>query len=193
MKINRHGQAEILSKEQCESLFTHGLLSARDKALFGVCLYTAARIREACTLLKEDCFLEDSPREKLILRKSNTKGKKVSREIPVHPKLRELLGEYQATHPNWRYSVYVFPGKGGFQHLHPCYPHSVLKGACRRVGLVGVSTHSFRRTCLTNMSSAGVPLRHIQSISGHTSLQALQRYLGVTEEDKVNAINSLNL
>ncbi|MEP0874140.1 hypothetical protein NDA01_31040 [Trichocoleus desertorum AS-A10] len=31
------------------------------------------------------------------------------------------------------------------------------------------------------MSSAGVPLRVIQEISGHRSLQALQRYLEVPE------------
>ncbi|MBD2093742.1 tyrosine-type recombinase/integrase [Trichocoleus sp. FACHB-591] len=50
-----------------------------------------------------------------------------------------------------------------------------------RLGLVGVSTHSFRRTALTQMSSAGMPLRVIQEISGHRSLQALQRYLEVSE------------
>ncbi len=30
------------------------------------------------------------------------------------------------------------------------------------------------------MSDAGVPLRHIQAISGHKTLAALERYLGVT-------------
>ena len=34
-----------------------------------------------------------------------------------------------------------------------------------RVGLVGVSTHSFRRTALTQIANAGIPLRHIQEIS----------------------------
>ena len=56
----------------------------------------------------------------------------------------------------------------------------ILRDAEERVGLVGVSTHSFRRTALTMMSSAGVPLRHIQEISGHNDLGTLQRYLEVT-------------
>ncbi|WP_345940639.1 hypothetical protein [Nostoc sp. UIC 10630] len=30
------------------------------------------------------------------------------------------------------------------------------------MGVEGVSTHSFRRTALTQMSSAGIPLRTIQ-------------------------------
>ena len=60
------------------------------------------------------------------------------------------------------------------------------------VQLEGVSTHSFRRTALTQMSDSGVPLRHIQAISGHRTLGALERYLGVTEKQKLNAISTLN-
>ena len=64
----------------------------------------------------------------------------------------------------------------------------VLRNACKRIGLVGVSTHSFRRTALTIMSSAGVPLRHIQEISGHNDLGTLQRYLEVTPEQRRKAV-----
>jgi integrase/recombinase XerD len=42
------------------------------------------------------------------------------------------------------------------------------------------------------MSDAGIPLRHIQAISGHRTLSALERYLGVTEKQKQNAIASLD-
>ncbi len=42
------------------------------------------------------------------------------------------------------------------------------------------------------MSDAGVPLRHIQAISGHRSLATLERYLGVTEQQKQNAISALD-
>ena len=41
------------------------------------------------------------------------------------------------------------------------------------------------------MSRAGVPLRTIQSISGHASLSALQAYLEVDVEDKKRAIDLL--
>ena len=42
------------------------------------------------------------------------------------------------------------------------------------------------------MSDAGVPLRHIQAISGHKTLASLERYLGVTEEQKETAISTLD-
>ncbi len=41
-------------------------------------------------------------------------------------------------------------------------------------------------------SDAGIPLRHIQEISGHRTLAALERYLGVTEKQKQNAISALD-
>ncbi len=192
MKIKGHGQGEILSNEQINSLFTHGLLTPRDKALFGICLYTAARISEACKVIREDCMYFSIPREKIILRKSNTKGKSSTREIPIHPKLKDLLTDYSLSEPKWQYTSYLFPGRGGMQHINPICMAQRLGESCKKVGLTGVSTHSFRRTCLTAMSNQGVPLRHIQSISGHKSLSALQSYLGVKEEEKFNAINTLS-
>nr|WP_228059068.1 tyrosine-type recombinase/integrase [Nostoc sp. LEGE 06077] len=45
------------------------------------------------------------------------------------------------------------------------------------------------RTALTQMSSAGIPLRTIQEISGHSDLGTLQRYLEVTPEQKRKAVS----
>ena len=77
------------------------------------------------------------------------------------------------------------------EHLTRFMADKILKDACARVGLVGVSTHSFRRTALTMMSSAGIPLRVIQEISGHNDLGMLQRYLEVTVEQKRNAVAAI--
>ena len=57
----------------------------------------------------------------------------------------------------------------------------ILRSACKRIGVEGVSTHSFRRTALTQMHNAGIPLRHIQEISEHNDLGTLQRYLGMVQ------------
>jgi len=65
----------------------------------------------------------------------------------------------------------------------------ILRSACKRIGVDGASTHSFRRTALTQMCNAGVPLRHIQDISGHNDLGVLQKYLEVSPEDRKKAIS----
>lgn len=81
--------------------------------------------------------------------------------------------------------------RGVTEHLTKFMAHKILVKACERVGLVGVSTHSFRRTALTMMSSAGVPLRHIQEISGYNDLGTLQRYLEVTPEQRKKAVSTI--
>lgn len=57
----------------------------------------------------------------------------------------------------------------------------------------GGSTHSFRRTGLTQLSNAGIPLRVIQEISGHNNLEQLQKYLEVKPEQVRGAVAALSM
>ena len=180
---------KVLTQEEIERLFKVGLTVPRDLALFGICFYTGCRINEACTLQTSDAFNSAGVRDKLTIRKENTKGKQETRQIPVNLQLRVYLESYQ----DQVGKIYLFPGRHGRGHINPRSAAAILSQACDRIGLgeVGVSTHSFRRTSLTIMSAAGVPLRVIQEISGHRSLQALQRYLEVREEEVERAIAAL--
>lgn len=188
MKVDGHGQAKILTQAEIELLFNEGFTKERDRALFGICLYTAARIAEACSMLTVDAYYSDQVRTQLILRKGNTKGKQATRSIPTHPNLVKLLTIYRSEAGK----IHLFPGRHGRGYLQPESADPILDEACERVGLVGVSTHSFRRTALTSLSNAGTPLRVIQQISGHESLAALQKYLEVSEEQVRGAIASLS-
>ncbi len=162
MKIDRHGKARILTQTEIQLLFSQGLQTVRDRALFGICLFTACRIREACTLRTADAYdAQGRVLPKLIIRKGNTKGKLATRTIPIIDDLRILLTNY---HPGWK-EVYLFPGRFGL-HLDPDSADKILRLACKRVGLIGVSSHSFRRTALTQMSDNGTPLRVIMEFPG---------------------------
>lgn len=188
MKINRYGQAKVLSQPELELLFTSGLQTQRDRTLFGVCLYTACRINEACTLQTGDVFnAKGIVRSHLVIRRTATKGQLDTRTIPILEDLRLLLVAYQ---PEAQHT-YLFPGQWGRGHIHPDSAARILRTACTRVGIEGVSTHSFRRTALTQMSNAGIPLRVIQKISGHRSLTQLSAYLEVQPEQVTGAIASL--
>ena len=83
--------------------------------------------------------------------------------------------------------------QGVSEYLTRFAADKILKTAYAHVCvcLFGVSTHSFRRTALTMMSSAGIPLRVIQEISGHNDLGTLQRYLEVSPEQKRNAVAAI--
>ncbi|NJO66689.1 MAG: tyrosine-type recombinase/integrase [Leptolyngbyaceae cyanobacterium RM1_405_57] len=89
---HRHDQAKILSADELTQLFTQGFATPRDRALFGICLYTACRINEACSLHTADVFgARGEVRERITFRRESTKGKQSTRSIPVSGDLRELL------------------------------------------------------------------------------------------------------
>lgn len=178
MKVAGNGQGKILDPDELRRLFTSGLVSSRDRALFGICLFTGCRVSEALALQTTDIRGGT-----LTFRKSTTKGKLKTRVVDIQPGLAQLLAEYQPK------PGALFPGRRGLSPtLTRFMADKILRDACKRVGLVGVSTHSFRRTALTQMCSAGIPLRHIQEISGHNNLGTLQRYLEVTPEQRRKAV-----
>ena len=74
MKVDGHGQAKVLTSYEIAKLF-ETFESNRDRALFGICLYTGCRISEACSTLTTDAYDAAGVRMKITLRKANTKGK----------------------------------------------------------------------------------------------------------------------
>jgi integrase/recombinase XerD len=88
---------------------------------------------------------------------------------------------------------YLFPGRWGRGYLHEDYAAIIFREGCKRVDIEGASTHSCRRTALTLMSNAGIPLRVIQEISGHRNLEQLQKYLEVEPSQVRGAIAALSM
>jgi len=177
-KHDRHDQAEIWSEAEFEQVM--GELSPKMRSLFSICYYTGCRVSEARQLKAED-LVGDT----LVFRKATTKTKR-TRSVPIHPRLRETLEAAQLPHRG-----YLFPGRGGQQPITRQACDLALRQACDRLGLRGYSTHSNRRTWATRLDKAGVRLRTIQDLGGWSSMAALQRYLEVSEEEKVSAIGRL--
>ena len=145
MKVDGNGQGKILTPDELRRLFTDGLRSPRDRALFGICLFTGCRVSEALALSTTDI-----KSGVLTFRKSTTKGKLKTRVVDIQPGLAALLAEYQPS------PGALFPGmRGRSLTLTRFTADKILRDACDRVGLVGVSTHSFRRTALTMMKERG--------------------------------------
>ncbi len=181
MKVSGNGQGKVLTAPELKRLFNDGFVNSRDRALFAICLFTGCRISEALALQ-----VTDIKNKTITFRKSTTKGKLKTRTIDIPVTLLGYLEEYQPP-PN-PYNPYLFPSRAG-KPLSRSMADKLLRAACRRIGVEGVSTHSFRRTALTQMHNAGIPLRHIQEISGHNDLGTLQRYLEVSPEQRKKAVS----
>jgi integrase/recombinase XerD len=80
MKVAGNGQGKILDSAELRLLFSEGFVSPRDRALFGICLFTGCRVSEALALQTTDI-----QGEALTFRKSTTKGKLKTRVVDIQP------------------------------------------------------------------------------------------------------------
>lgn len=121
------------------TLVYEGLPPDLDRALFGICLYTTARINEACSLHTADVYGTDGRvrgakqfplwRNRITFRRATTKGKQETRSVPVSPELRQLLEGYRSDHP------YLFPRCWGRGHICPEFADAILRTAFKRLGI----------------------------------------------------------
>ena len=96
-------------------------------------------------------------------------------------KQQELIKGEQLSPGAW-----VFVGRFGDKPITRQAHGKQLQITIERIGFKGVSSHSYRRSALTSASSKGLPLKAIQTLSGHKSLAVLSRYLEVSEEERKN-------
>jgi len=179
------GQAKILTSKEVDSVFKM-FESSRDRAIFALGIYTGMRIGEIISLKREQVFTADGIKYIIVLSRLKKKDTVYS-EIPIMPKLRQVLAEYRKEPSE---SVWLFPSsRSECGHVTRVAAHNILSKAFKGINLEGGKTHSMRRTLLTTLSRAGVPLRTVQKISGHSSLSQLQAYLEVDPEDKHRALS----
>lgn len=193
-KVNGVGQAKVLSQNELSKIFKN-FRHDDHRLIFGVCRYTAERIGAVLQLQPLDVFdAKGNVRPILTFRGRTRKGSNhkqgKTRQVPVHPALAEMLRAYKIEKgQKWLFPSPTDPNK----HLTQQSADLALRTACDRAGLGdrGISTHSFRRTAITELSKKGVGIRVIQKITGHAKLEQLSSYIEVSEEEVIAALESL--
>lgn len=67
----------------------------------------------------------------------------------------------------------------------PCqFFHHLFKN----VGILGATSHSGRRTFITNLASKGVGVRVLMSLAGHKNISTTQCYIDVNDDMKRKAV-----
>lgn len=85
------GQAEILSSKEIERVLNL-LKPGRDQCLFGLGIYTGMRIGEIIRLKQDQVFSPEGINYQLTVKRLKKRAS-VHSDIPIHPKLRQLLKE----------------------------------------------------------------------------------------------------
>ena len=201
MKNDREGQAAILTYANCSKIRTQ-IRSRKYKLLFDLACYTGERWGALVQLRVSDVYAEDgTARDYINFRartrkaKPNSKHKpqdkalRKNRQVPVHPVLKEILLAYKPESN----SIWLFPARTGDKPITLRWADAILRAAVDKAGLgtKGISTHSTRRSFITNLANKGISLGTIKKITGHTDLKVLSAYIEVSEDDMKNAIATL--
>jgi integrase len=171
------------------------LAAATDKwrPFFATAVYTGMRLSELTGLRWRDVDLE---RGVFVVRSSRAEGETKSghqRSIPIHPELRPYLPEAGAP------GHLVF--QGGKRRLartadpvndRVVSPTKALKKALAGAGIERhLSMHDLRHTFATMAVEAGVDLRTLQELLGHSTLAMTSRYLHASA-DKAEALGRMS-
>ena len=163
--------------------------SARNRALLMTTYLSGMRVGEVASLRYKDVVdVDGTIRNEIRLSAAQTKGNE-ARVVFVSEKLRKELEQYiQINKPSNINNKFFYSQKqasDGFtsntltQFFHYLY---------KRSGIDGASSHSGRRTFITNLASKGIGVRVLMSLAGHKNIGTTQCYIDCNDDMKRKAV-----
>ena len=188
-------QSKTLNKSQID-MVSHHLRSKRNGLrnliIFLFSVKSGLRSKEISKLqwkmvLSSDGLIDDY----INLTNSSSKGSNGGRVIPLHKELKkyliELLEEHKKLYGFDTNKSYIVRTERKTSTTSQTIVNMFQKWY-RVLGLIGCSSHSGRRTFITETSKkislVGGSLRDIQMMVGHSSLQTTQRYIESDSESQ---------
>jgi integrase/recombinase XerD len=180
-------QSKTLNKSQIQMVSNHlrnGRNGLRNQTIFLLSVKSGLRAKEISQLSwKEVCNSDGEVDTQINLTNQTSKGNS-GRVIPLHKSVRENLIELLERHRKY----YAFNINTSFIVRTERSPFTTSQTIInmfqkwyQTLGLIGCSSHSGRRTFITETSKkislVGGSLRDIQMMAGHSSLQTTQRYI----------------
>jgi integrase/recombinase XerD len=145
------------------------------------------RVGEIASLQVSDVVNTDGNiKAEVRLTAEQTKGRQ-PRTVFLPQKLQQELADYMSLHPNAKpnYPLFITAGRKRFsanvmaQHFHYLFKHA---------GIAGASSHSMRRSFITNLAARGIGVRVLAELAGHRSIAVTQKYIDVNDNMKRNAV-----
>jgi integrase/recombinase XerD len=174
---------EVLSPKEVERLLL-AATTQRDRCLLMTAYATGLRVSE---LVRLKVSAIDSHR--MMVRVEQGKGRKDRYTILS----QRLLCELRSYWKEHRSPTYLFPNRKGTP-ISIDYAQKTYNRAKLRAGIEkGHGIHTLRHCFATHLLEAGVDLRTIQTLLGHTSLLSTERYLQIRQHRITVMANPLDL
>jgi integrase/recombinase XerD len=184
-------QAKTLKSEELKVLLAYVATrrhAVRDRAIVITSFLSGMRAHELASLRLGDVIGEGGRiRDEITLDASQTKGSH-ARRVFVNAKLKKELGSYiKEKCAGWKPSDPLFRSqkRRGFNANTMCQLFLNIYSEC---GIKGASSHSGRRTFITNLASKSVSVRVLAVLAGHSSISTTQRYIDVNDQQLRNAV-----
>ena len=189
-------QAKTLSKNQVEAMAQY--LGARrnglrNQVILMLSVKAGLRAKEIAHL-KWSMILtaEGLVGDAIHLTDSASKGRS-RRIVPLNKNLRRMLKDLcEARIHVGTVSEFVITSERS-KRVSAQTIVNMFQGWYRDLGFQGCSSHSGRRTFITNaarkISTVGGSLRDVQDLAGHATLQTTQRYIDGSSNAKINVVN----
>jgi integrase/recombinase XerD len=154
----------------------------RDRVIVLLSVRAGLRAKEIAGLTWEMVLDHDGRIAATIDVRATIAKKRRGRRVPIHPELRRSLNTLRRSLDRARTSgsqPVILSGKGGAMRANSIVNWFVAR--YRSLGLQGCSSHSGRRTFITNAArrahKAGASMRDVQMLAGHASIETTQRYI----------------
>ena len=184
------GQAKTFTPDEFDAVLDYVAArrhALRNRMLILMSFWTDMRVGEIASLNINDVVdARGKVKAEIRLDASQTKGKH-ARTVFMPIKLRDELQTYIDLRNVQDRTLPLFMTAGGkpfsanvlTQHFFWLY---------RKAGIDGASSHSGRRTFITNLASKGIGVRVLAGLAGHRSIAVTQRYIDVNDDMKRNAV-----
>ena len=194
-------QAKVLTKSQTDALYAflgtrrHGL---RDQTIFLLSVRAGLRAKEIAGLKWSMIMTaEGDIGDAIHLTDTASKGRG-GRVIPLNKQLRQHLVrllDQEKQRPRFESEMGFVITTERSDHTSAQAVVNLFRRWYTDLGLMGCSSHSGRRTFITNaakkISTVGGSLRDVQALAGHSSLAVTQRYIDGDSEARRKIVDLL--
>ena len=166
-----------------------GRNSHRNRIMMLISFWSGMRVGEIASLKIDDVLnLDNSVKSEIWLKAEQTKGK-FGRKVMIGEKLRKEIDVYIHTLKHTerhRPLIYSQRHKDGFTSNNLGQEFIKL---FKLAGIDGATSHSGRRTFITNLANKGIGVRILQTLAGHRSIATTQLYIDVNDEMLRSAVD----
>jgi integrase/recombinase XerD len=189
-------QAKTLNNDEIRKVLDYVATrkhSERNRAMIYTIFNTGMRVSEVANLRFKDVVDGDGAvRREIRLSAEDTKTKE-ARIVFVNDKLHKELTRYVRLYKPLNTNVkFFYSQKRASDGYSPNTLAQFFHYLFNRAGIAGASSHSGRRSFITNLANKGVGVRVIMGLSGHRALSSVQCYIDCNDDMKRKAINLLN-